>query len=659
MSRFPILLGAALLMASVAPATLAQNAPPERREIGTLVYDGIPEIPASLRPQLQRYRNARSASFQDWMQDGSMLIATRFGETSQIHRVVMPGGDRTQLTFFDEPVSGATAIPGSTRYAYTRDSGGAEYFQAYIADLAGGDIAITEPGTRNDLPIFSRDGRLAVWGQVRAGEPDYDIVAVDLANPGVRRTLYKGAGAWSPIDISPDGAKVLLSKYISVQDSQLWLLDVATGQASRVHETAEPVSFAGGEFAADGRSVITTSDEGSDFGQLVEIDLSTNAVKPLTQAASWDVESFDVSNDGRLLAYSVNEDGYSKVHIRDLRTRRALPQPELPVGILGYLKFSPDGSKLAINLSTPQSSGDVWSWDVVAGDLTRWTTSEVGPLDPATFVTPELIRFTSFDGKQIPAFVYRAKGDGRRPVVIDIHGGPEGQSRPGFIASYQQWIADLGATVIVPNVRGSTGYGKAWVAMDNGPLRQNSVKDIGALLDWIGTQPDLDPNKVVVHGGSYGGFMVLASLAAYSDRLAGAVDIVGISNFVSFLENTEGYRRDLRRVEYGDERDPAMRAVFQQISPLNLTAKMTSPLLVVQGANDPRVPRTEAEQIVSAVRAEGQPVWYLLAMDEGHGFRKKRNADGQAEVENLFMRQVFDLPSLEADAQPNALITAQ
>jgi dipeptidyl aminopeptidase/acylaminoacyl peptidase len=641
----------ASLMLSAAPQVLAQTATPERREVGSLVYDGIPEIPTSLRPQIQRFRNARSASFQDWMPDGSILIATRFGETAQIHRVAAPGAARTQLTFFDEPIAGATAIPGSARYAYTRDSGGAEYFQTYLADLKGAQIAITEPGTRNDPPVFSADGKTAVWSQVRAGEPNYDIVAVEVADPTARRTIYKGTGAWSPLAISPDGTKVLIGKYNSVEDSQLWLLDVATGEATRIHETADPVSFGGGEFTADGRSIITTSDEGSDFSRLVEIDLATNVVTPLTETAAWDVENFDLSDDGRLLAYAVNEDGFSKVHIRDLRTRRALPQPDLPVGVLGALKFSPDGSKLAINLATPQSSGDVWSWDVVAGGLTRWTTSEVGPVDPTTFVVPDLVRFTSFDGLNIPAFVYRAKGEGRHPVMIDIHGGPEGQSRPGFNTTYQQWIADLGATVIVPNVRGSTGYGKAWVGLDNGPLRQNSVKDIGALLDWIATQPDLDPEKVVVHGGSYGGFMVLASLAAYSDRLAGAVDIVGISNFISFLENTEGYRRDLRRVEYGDERDPAMRAVFEQISPLNLTDGMTSPLLVIQGANDPRVPRTEAEQIVSAVRAEGQPVWYLLAMDEGHGFRKKRNVDSQAEVTNLFLRRVFDLP-LPAPASP-------
>lgn len=636
---------ATVLLTTTAPMVLAQAPTPERREVGTLVFDGIPAIPAELKPQIQRYRNARSASFQDWLADGSMLITTRFGETAQVHRVAAPGADRRQLTFFAEPIANASAIPGaSDRYAYARDTGGAEYFQIYVAGLDGSETALTEPGTRNQGVEFSGDGRTAFWSQVRPGEPDYDIVAADLTQPGQRRTVYEGTGLWSPIDASEDGTRLLIGKYISVQDSQLWLLDTTTGQATRIRESTAPISYGDAQLAPDGRSIITTSDEGSDFQRLIQIPLDGGDPVPLSGDIRWDIDSFDLSDDGRVLACVTNEDGFSKVHVRDLRTRRALPQPELPVGVVGDVAFSPDGRSLAINMSTPASSGDVWTWDITRGELTRWTQSEVGPVDPSTFVTPELVRFESFDGLSVPAFVYRpAAGEGRRPVIIDIHGGPEGQSRPGFNPTYQQWVADLGAAVVVPNVRGSTGYGKTYVALDNGPLRQDSVKDIGALLDWIATQPDLDPERVVVHGGSYGGFMVLASLAAYPERLAGAVDIVGISNFVSFLENTEGYRRDLRRAEYGDERDPAMRAIFDQISPLNLTDRMTKPLLVIQGANDPRVPRSEAEQIVRAVREDGRDVWYLLAMDEGHGFRKKSNADAQAEVTNLFLRDVFAL----------------
>ncbi len=642
---------AVILSLGCATTVLAQAAQPERREAGTLIYSGIPEIPAELKTDLQRYRNARSAGFQDWMEDGSMLITTRFAETGQLHRVAAPGADRRQITFFAEPVAGVTTIPGTDRFAYQRDVGGAENFQTFVAGLNGGDVAITEPNTRNGGPVFSDDGRIAVWTRVERGQSDYDIIAMTVGDPSSRRVVFEGTGQYSPVDISPDGKTALLAQYISILDVRLWLLDLETGRVTRIRESATPVAYGGGEFTRDGRSIITTSDEGGEAMRLVQINLADGAVTPLTEASNWDVDRFALSDDGRVLAWSTNEDGYSKVSVRDFITRRALPQPELPAGVLGALEFSPDGSKLAIGMSTPSSSGDVWSWDVTGGELTRWTQSEVGPLDPATFVTPELVRYPSFDALQIPAFVYRPQGgEGRRPVIIDIHGGPEGQARPGFSPNYQQWVADLGAVVIVPNVRGSSGYGKTWLAADNGPRRQDSVQDIGALLDWIATQPDMDPERVVVHGGSYGGFMVLASLAAYSDRLAGAVNIFGIANFVSFLENTEAYRRDLRRAEYGDERDPAMRAVFDRISPIHLTDQMTAPLLVIQGANDPRVPQSESEQIVDAVRAQGRPVWYLLATNEGHGFRKRFNSDGQAEVTNLFFRQVLNVPAPTASA---------
>lgn len=648
-------LALALLLATAAPAALAQEAAapattPERREVGTLVYDGVPAIPEALSQELQRYQNARSAGFRDWLDDGSMLITTRFGETNQIHRVAAPGAARTQLSFFDEPVAAVRAVPGTDRYAYTRDVGGAEYYQGWLTSVSDPEpMLITEPETRNGGPIFTRDGQLALWNRVTPGDPNYDILVMETTDPSSRRVALEGTGAVSPVDVSDDGRRALVSRYVSAQESELWLLDLQSGEMRELRPLDDKVSYGGGAFSADGRSVIAVSDEGEEQGRLVEIALADGALTPLMDPGAWEVESFDLSDDRRLLAWSMNEDGYSGVHLRDLVTRRALPQPELPAGVLTGLEFSPNGSKLAIGLSTPTSSGDIWSWDVAGGGLTRWTTSEIGALDPESFVEPELIRFATFDDKQIPAFVYRPEGgEGRRPVIIDIHGGPEGQARPGFNTRIAQWNQVLGATVIVPNVRGSSGYGKTWLSLDNGPLRQDSVKDIGALLDWIATQPDLDPDRVVVYGGSYGGFMVLASLAAYADRLAGAVDIVGISNFTTFLRNTEGYRRDLRRAEYGDERDPEMAAIFEEISPLNLTDRMTKPLLVIQGANDPRVPRSEAEQIVNRVRGDGRPVWYLLAMDEGHGFRKKTNVDAQREVEILFLREVFGLePSPE------------
>jgi dipeptidyl aminopeptidase/acylaminoacyl peptidase len=283
----------------------------------------------------------------------------------------------------------------------------------------------------------------------------------------------------------------------------------------------------------------------------------------------------------------------------------------------------------------------VFVYDFGKRTLSRWTESEVGGLDTARFPLPELVSFASFDGLEVPAWVYRPAGAGPHPVIVNIHGGPEAQSQPVFNSLFSYWTNELGAAVVSPNVRGSSGYGKTYLQLDNGKLREDSVKDIGALLDWIAAQPDLDQERVIVYGGSYGGYMVLASLVHYDDRLLGGVSVVGISNFVTFLENTESYRRDLRRVEYGDERDPEMRAFLEAISPLNNAEQITSPLFVAQGFNDPRVPYTESEQIVREVRGNGVEVWYLLAMDEGHGFAKKPNRDYFQAATSMFFRELF------------------
>ncbi|MCU0881140.1 MAG: prolyl oligopeptidase family serine peptidase, partial [Hyphomonadaceae bacterium] len=344
--------------------------------------------------------------------------------------------------------------------------------------------------------------------------------------------------------------------------------------------------------------------------------------------------------------YALNEDGLSQIYTMAAEGAPRATKAQLPVGLVGGLQWSPDSRRLGLTINTARSPSDAYVYDVSSRRLTRWTQSEIGGLNPASFVEPSLIRYPTFDmvngaPRTIPAFVYRARQPGPRPVIIQIHGGPEAQSRPGFSSTIQYWANELGISVVVPNVRGSTGYGRSFVELDNGFKREDSVKDIGALLDWIKTQPDMDASKVIVYGGSYGGYLVLASLTHFPDRLAGGIDIVGISNFVTFLENTDGYRRDLRRVEYGDERDPAMRAHLQAISPLTNAHKIEDPLFVIQGANDPRVPRSEAEQIVERVRANGREVWYMLAMDEGHGFAKKSNRDAQREAETLFLQQVL------------------
>ncbi|HEX2562097.1 S9 family peptidase [Phenylobacterium sp.] len=617
------------------------------REVGTLVTENVPETPPEVRERLRRYQNARSAGFRDWLADGSMLITTRFGQTNQLHRVTAPLGVRSQLTFFDEPVAGAVAQPGAPgRYIFSRDAGGDEYFQAYAADLAGAEVQITEPKTRNLSLVFSKDGRRLAWSRVTPGSGDYDILLMEASDPATRRVAHEGTGAMSPIAFSPDGSKLLLNRYISVQSSKRFVLDLASGALTEINPSETEIAYTDGEFTADGRAVLMISDEGSEFARLVRYDLADGRRTTIAEGRGWDIESFDLSEDGRLLAYSANEDGRSRVTLSPFGGGADLVQPQLPTGVLTALRFSPDGQRLAIGLNTATSPADVWVWDLAQARLTRWTESELGGLNRAAMVEPSLIRFRSFDKRQIPAWVYRPKAPagGKAPVIVSIHGGPEGQERPGFNPTYQYWVNELGAAVVVPNVRGSTGYGKTYVALDNREKRQDSVKDIGALLDWIATQPDLDASRVVVTGGSYGGFMTLASLAAYNDRIAGAMESVGISDFETFLKNTEGYRRDLRRAEYGDERDPKMQALFRKISPIHLTDRMSRPLFVVAGYNDPRVPWTEGQQIVRKVRENGGEVWWMMAKDEGHGFAKKHNRDALREAETLFLKKVFRLP---------------
>jgi protease II len=630
------LFGVALALA--ASVAVAQ---PARREVGSIVYEGVPPTPASLQAALAPYYDARSATFEDWLADGSMLITTRFGDVNQVHRVVRPMGARTQLTFFSEPVNSAEAVPGTERFLYPIDVGGAEYYQAFIRDLSGREVRLSEPQTRNQAFVFAKDGRRVAWSRVTPGDADWDILLADPSDPAGRRVVHEGTGAMSPLDISPDGRAILVQRDIASTHVELFVLDVASGRLSPVGPRRR-IGYVGGRFLDGGRTVLTLSDDRADILRPVLIDVASGQVRELARPGGWGAEGFDLSPDGRVVALHINEEGYSKVVLRDLETGRELPGPKLPAGVLTGLGFSPDGARLGLSLSTSTASGDAWSYDLRSGELVRWTQSELGGLDPARLVEPQLFRYPTFDGKQIPAFIYRPRGrGGKLPVVIQIHGGPESQEQPSFSPRRQSWVNELGAAVIIPNVRGSTGYGKAYQLMDNAEKREDSVKDIGALLDWVATQPDLDASRVAVVGQSYGGYMVLAVAGHYNDRIAGAIDLYGISDWVTFLQNTEGYRRDLRRAEYGDERDPKMRAVFDRISPIRMSGRMKKPMMVFQGANDPRVPKSESDQMVARLRAQGTEVWYVVAKDEGHGIARKANQEAVRAVELAFLEKVL------------------
>ncbi|MFL5424299.1 MAG: S9 family peptidase [Myxococcales bacterium] len=656
----------ALLLAQAQPSEAAPSGVPGMAPVPgvpSLLQSGVPEVPRGLRERLDQYQNARAAALLDVLPDGSAaLIATRFASTNQLHVVEHPMGARQQLTFGEEPISRGHLAPDGRSVYYLRDVGGGEFFQVYRLDRRSGrSELLTDGKSRHQSLLLSHDGSGIAWASTARNGKDHDVYAGTTSSPKKVRRLTEREGSWEPADFSYDGKKLLVVQERAVDDADLHVVDLTTGEMRQLTPKEGKGSVAGAAFAPDGKSVYVATDRYGDFNAVWRIDLArigeAPASTPFGRGQKWDVEDFAISPDGKLLAASINEDGWSRIYLAPANggTPQALP---LPKGLGGVLKFPEKRSDvLFIAQQTARSPTDVWSIDLKTKKPVRWTKSEVGGLDTDSFVEPELVRYPGKGGVSVPAFLWKPRTGGRVPVVIVWHGGPEGQSRPSFTPSSQFLANEMGIAVLAPNVRGSTGYGKAYVAMDNGVRREEALTDIGATLDFIASRPDLDKDRVAVWGGSYGGYMVLASVAFYGERIRAGVDVVGISNLVSFLKNTQAYRQDLRRVEYGDERDPAVRAVQERISPLNSVEKIKSSLFVVQGHNDPRVPQSEAEQIVKAVRGRGGgagsardgrsaagaehpvDVWYLLGLNEGHGFQKKENRDYYTAATMWFLEQ--------------------
>ncbi len=615
---------------------------------GNLILEDVPYVPEKIRQELKGYQNIRSASFRGFKPDNEgVFISTRFGDVGQLHVVEKPLGMRKQLTFFDEPIGSVSVQPDGELIAFTMDSGGSENAQIYVMNPENGRTVLVSDGkSRNGSVLWSRDGDKIAYGTTRRNGASNDVWVMDYKYPDQAKMVFASPDgtSWTPADWSKDSKKILLQNYISVTSSRIFILDTETGEKELVtnEENSSNLALA---FGASGRGFFFLTDQFGQFRQLAYKSLTNGRVKIISEEIPWNIEGFAISKDRKRAAFTANEGGLSVLYLMDARSFKFKKVEMDNKGLIGGIKFSNDGKKLGLSLNSAKSPSETYIVNLGKRnleylDVIQWTESEVGGLNTDEFVLPNLITFKSFDDLEVPAFIYKPKNIKEPvPVIITIHGGPESQYRPRFSSSIQQWVKRLGAAVIAPNVRGSNGYGKDYLKMDNGYKREDSVKDIGALLEWVETQPDLDSDRVAVIGGSYGGYMVLASAVYYSDKLVGAVDRVGISNFVTFLENTEDYRRDLRRVEYGDERDPEMRAFLEKISPNNNVTEIDIPLLVVQGENDPRVPVTESEQVVEALRNEDKTVWYMNALNEGHGFRKKENSDVSQQVTLMFFEK--------------------
>jgi dipeptidyl aminopeptidase/acylaminoacyl peptidase len=610
-----------------------------------LVADGIPAIPDALAAKTRPYMEFRTAGFTGWHPtDKSMLIATRFANTNQLHRVASPLAARKQISFEAEPVSGGSWAPKRGDVLLVqKDIGGNEFFQIFA--LKDGQLTLLTDGkSRNSLNTWSDDGMLIGYSSTRRNGTDTDLYVMNPRDPSSNRMVaeVKGGG-WAIAAFAPDGKSAIVGQYISVTKSNLWRLDLTTKAMTAIGDHSKDIAYGGANFAPDG-TLWVTSDEGSDFQRLGTLDTKTGKFTPRGPNENWDVDNFDIAPDGKFIAYVTNEAGMSRIKLLNPKNGAVRTVSALPPGIVGGLEVA-DWGDIGITFTSARSAADAYSINPNTLAITRWTESETGGLDVTKNVEPQLVEVSSFDGRKVSGFLYRpdaAKFPGKRPLIINIHGGPEGQSRPGFQGRSNYLLNELGIAIFYPNVRGSTGYGKAFVSLDNGPFkREDSVKDLGAFIDALNTDAKIDPARVSVTGGSYGGYMCYAAAVQYGAKLRSTNCVVAISNFVTFLENTQSYRRDLRRVEYGDEREPAQRAKLIAISPLTRVSEITKPMMVVTGGNDPRVPASEADQIVKAIRAKGGTAWHLLGQNEGHGFAKKENQDYNFWTSLMFWEQTL------------------
>ncbi len=647
-------------VACTSPAPVAPLAPNQN-----LLVQGIPSIPQSLVERVAKYTEFRGHGFVDWHpKQAAMLVTHRrtSGSTVQLAQLSAPLAAPEWLTDFPDPVYAASYEPRDGKFiVYARSEGGSEADQLYRLDLATkASVLLTDPREKHTMHDWTRRS-----GQLLTSSVPLDKTAAartranvttrfDLIDPldpkGSRKQIADlPGGGWFGAVFSFDDRRVALTQYLSAAESNIWVIDTESNLPTQLLPTpgsTERASHFPVSFTPDGTGLYFISDRAGEFRELMLYSFETRSIARLTSDVPWDVENASLGEDGKTLAVQLNIDGRSEVRLIDTHSRRPLASSVWPPGSASDPTFHRRRSDVAFVVDGAQSARQIYTFAPHSGQTTQWTQAVSAPgIDASRFAAQSIVRWPSFDGRSIsglltippPRFV------GKRPVVIMIHGGPEAQSTMQFMGRWNYLVEEMGAALIQPNVRGSSGYGKAFLALDNGRLRENSVKDVSALLDWIAKQPNLDASRVVVTGGSYGGYMSLALAAAESSRIAGAIDVVGISDFVTFLENTESYRRDLRRAEYGDERDPEMRAFLRAISPLANAQRIKKPLFVVQGKNDPRVPFTEAEQIVAKVRSFGTPVWYLRADNEGHGFSRKENSDFQFYATIQFLEMTLGL----------------
>jgi dipeptidyl aminopeptidase/acylaminoacyl peptidase len=641
----PLLLTAVLALALILPTATTFGQSQILSPGANIEAVGIPPIPSSLARDVQSYAGIYGLPLAGWDPEKREIWLKGISSATWVSVIKEPRAQPAASTIYIQS-SGIYDIyfqPQGKYLAYTRDADGNETFQLYVYDIAGRKTTQLSDGkSRNTEPVWSNAGNKIVYSSTPIGDLGVNLRLIDPADPRSDRLLAKSSGNYfKAYDWSPDDKQILFCDFTFNTAGALWLVDVDSGKKSLLAGSSERPEFLDfAQFSKDGTAVYVVTDHDSDVRRLAYIDLASRKFSYIPSNSHWDVDESQLAPDGRTIAFTTNEEGISRLHLFDVATQTEKALPTIPLGIISDLKWHANSADLAFNFKSFRTPDDVYSVNAVSGKVDCWATSFKNRLNTDNFTQPEVVHWATFDKRTLSGFLYRppAKFPGKRPVIIDIHGGPEEQFRPGFNDEENYFVNELGVAKLYPNVRGSSGYGKKFAHLDDGVKREDAVRDIGALLDWIKTQPDLDADRVLVQGGSYGGYLALSAAWRYGGRIRGAISESGISDLASFIERTEGWRRGLQRAEFGDERIAKIREFMERTAPLNNAGKIKTPLLIIQGANDPRVPATQAASIVAATK-DRVPVWYILAKDEGHGFAQQSNREYKLYASILFVKE--------------------
>lgn len=641
-----VCLGAAALIREGVQGLRAQEptvpAPPN------VVADGVPPVPVPLADAIFPYTQFRRARLLAWHpKERRILIATRF-EQPQLHEVRAPGGARVQLTFFRDGVAApderpfAVYEPDGRSFVFQKDtSGGGEANQLFRYDLASGaSTLLTDGRSRNQYPVMSKSG-LVAFATTRRNGKDWDIYSLNPAKAREdHRRILEGTGTWIPLDWSPDGRQLLVVELISNAQMHLWLIDVASGGRTPLTDReSPPARWAPASFTPDGKSVFALSNKGGEGTSLWRRDLAKSEWTSVTRSNE-SLEGYALSPDGRTLALIVDRGDTNTLRLLPLSGRERAPLA-VPPGVVSDLAWHPNGREIGFSLSGARMFHDVYSVAVDTSKVERWTSSEIGGANPESLPDAEVVRWKSVDGLTISGVLYRPAGrfTGPRPVIINVHGGPDARERTRALGRSNYFRNEMGIALIYPNIRGSIGFGRSFERLDNGLLRENAIKDIGALLDWIATQPTLDKNRVMIVGASYGGYVALASAIEYGSRLKCVQAAFAISDYLSYLQTTDMSRQANRNAEYGNPDDPEVRKFLGNISPLTNAARLRIPLYLVHGARDTRIPQAQSDMMAKAVKANGTPVWYVIYKDEGHLTLSPPNNNFNQYTWTLFVQQ--------------------